>query len=422
MPRKQLSEIPVVILSALMRALVECLAVFVITTGTALAVDWPEWRGPNRDGISAETGLLTSWPEGGPPLLWTTRGLGEGFASFGVSGGKVFTQGQSEGQQFLIALDEESGEILWRTPNGDTFHERRGGGPRGTPTVDGDRVYALGSNGDLLCARTSDGERLWSTNLLERFGARNIRWGISESPLVDGNRVIVNPGGRQASVVALDKNNGNVIWKAPGDRAGYSSPVAAEVGSIRHYIVLTGGGAVGVRASDGEVLWSYDRISNGTANVATPIVQGDHVFLSTDYGTGCALLRLEPEGEGIRADEVYFHRDMKNHYSTSILLGNYLYGFSSRILTVMNFLTGEIQWRDRSVGKGQIVTAEGLLYILSDDGVVGLVKADPAGYHEIARFSIERGEYRTWTLPVIANGKLFLRDQDSLSCYNVKAE
>ena len=398
------------------------MALLTAAATAAFGLDWPQWRGPNRDGSSTETGLLTSWPEGGPPLLWKKNGLGAGFASFAVSGGKVFTQGQSDGRQFVIALDEASGEILWRTPNGDTFRDRRGGGPRGAPTVDGDSLYALSSNGDLLRARTSDGERLWSTNLLERFGARNIRWGISESPLVDGNRVIVNPGGRQASVVALDKNNGNVIWKAPGDRAGYSSPVAAEVGGIRHYIVLTAGGAVGVRASDGEVLWRYDRISNSTANVATPIVSGNHVFLSTNYGTGCALLRLEREGRGIRANEVYFHRDMKNHYSSSVLLGDYLYGFSSRILTVMNFLTGEIQWRDRSVGKGQIVTAEGLLYILSDDGVVGLVKADPAGYHEIARFSIEHGRHRTWTLPVVANGKLFLRDQDTLSCYDIKAE
>ncbi len=405
-----------------MRGLVGVFSAFMIVGTTAFALDWPQWRGPDRDGISAETGLLTSWPEGGPPLLWETRGLGSGFASFSVSGGKVFTQGQSEGRQFLIALDEETGEILWRAPNGDTFTERRGGGPRGTPTIDGDRVYALGSNGDLLCARALDGERLWSTNLLERFGARNIRWGISESPLIDGHRVIVNPGGREASVVALDKNNGNTIWKSPGDRAGYSSPVAAEVAGVRLSIVLTGGGAVGVRASDGEVLWRYDRISNSTANVATPIVRGNHVFLSTDYGTGCALLRLEPDGEGIRADEVYFHRDMKNHYGTSVLLGNHLYGFSSRILTAMNFLTGEILWRDRGVGKGQIVSAEGLLYILSDDGVVGLVKVDPKGYREISRFSIEHGQYRTWTLPVVANGKLFLRDQDTLSCYNVKAE
>ena len=405
-----------------MRGLLGVFSAFMIVGTAAFALDWPQWRGPDRDGISAETGLLTSWPEGGPPLLWKTRGLGSGFASFAVSGGKVFTQGQSEGRQFLIALDEETGEILWRTPNGDTFTERRGSGPRGTPTIDGDRVYALGSNGDLLCARASDGERLWSTNLLERFGVRNIKWGISESPLIDGHRVIVNPGAREASVVALDKKNGNTIWKSPGDRAGYSSPVVADVAGVRHYIVLTGGGAVGVRASDGEVLWRYDRVSNSTANVATPIVRGNHVLLSTDYGTGCALLRLEPDGEGIRAEEVYFHRDMKNHYSTSVLLGNHLYGFSGRILTAMNFLTGEILWRDRGVGKGQIVSAEGLLYILSDDGVVGLVKVDPEGYREISRFSIEHGQYRTWTLPVVANGKLFLRDQDTLSCYNVKAE
>ena len=403
-----------------MRPTILCLLVILLTASPSPG-DWPQWRGAARDGISTETGLLEAWPSGGPPLAWKTQGLGEGYASFSVSEGRLFTQGQRDGTQYVIALDEESGEKLWEVPNGESFHERRGSGPRGTPTVDGGRVYAVAANGNLICLRAADGKRIWSTKLLDRFGASNIRWGISESPLIDGNRLIVNPGGPGASVVALDKNNGNVIWKSQSDEAGYSSAVVADIAGVRQYIVLTGDGALGLRASDGGFLWRYDKVSNRTANVATPIVKGDAVFVSTDYGTGCALLKLEAAGEGIRVSEVYFNRDMRNHYGTSVLVGDYLYGFSSRILTSMNFATGEVAWKDRSVGKGQIAYAEGKLYILSEDGVVGLAEATPEGYREISRFEIEHGDLHTWTQPVIANGKLYLRDQDTVSCYDIRA-
>ena len=383
--------------------------------------EWPQWRGPARDGISTETGLLTSWPAAGPPLVWKTRGLGEGFSSFSVSDGRLFTQGQRNGTQYVIALDEQTGEKLWEIPNGESFHERRGGGPRGTPTIEGGRVYAVAANGNLTCLQAADGKRIWNTKLLDRFGARNIKWGISESPLIDGNRLIVNPGGKGASVVALDKNNGNVIWKSQSDPAGYSSAVAGDIAGIRQYIVLTGNGVLGLRAGDGGILWRYDEISNRTANVATPIVKGDSVFVSTDYGTGCALLKIEAAGAGIRASEVYFNRDMRNHYGTSVLVGEYLYGFSSSILTCMNFSTGKVAWKDRSVGKGQVAYADGKLYIFSEDGVVGLAEATPEAYREISRFEIEHGNVRTWTQPVIANGKLYLRDQDTLSSYNIQS-
>ncbi len=382
---------------------------------------WPQWRGPARDGISTETGLLSSWPAAGPPLVWKTRGLGEGFSSFSVSADRLFTQGQRDGIQYVIALDEQTGEKLWEIPNGESFHERRGGGPRGTPTIEGGRVYAVAANGNLTCLQAADGKRIWNTKLLDRFGARNIKWGISESPLIDGNRLIVNPGGKGASVVALDKNNGNVIWKSQSDPAGYSSAVAGDIAGIRQYIVLTGNGVLGLRAGDGGILWRYDEISNRTANVATPIVKGDSVFVSTDYGTGCALLKIEAAGAGIRASEVYFNRDMRNHYGTSVLVGEYLYGFSSSILTCMNFSTGKVAWKDRSVGKGQVAYADGKLYIFSEDGVVGLAEATPEAYREISRFEIEHGNVRTWTQPVIANGKLYLRDQDTLSCYNIQS-
>ena len=398
------------------------LCVAVSTLAIAAAADWPQWRGPARDGLSPETELLEQWPEGGPPLLWKTDGLGEGYSSVAVSGGRVFTQGQRERRQFVIALSEETGEMLWETPLGNSYRHGRGNGPRGTPTVNQGNVYALGGEGSLISVEAATGERLWYTNLLNRFGGRNTSWGISESPLVDGKRVIANAGGSGASVVALDKKNGNLIWKSQSDEAGYSSAVTAQAGGVSHYIVLTGEAAVGLRADNGALLWRYERVSNRTANVATPIVRGDHVFVSSDYGTGGALLELTADHGGLEAREVYFNRDMRNHYSSSVLVGDYLYGYSSRILTSMNFKTGEVAWRDRSVGKGQIIYADGHLYLLSEDGDVGLVEATPDGYREKSRYSIGRGDYPTWALPAIANGKLFLRDQDRLFCYNIRAD
>jgi outer membrane protein assembly factor BamB len=398
--------------------------VFCVLAGSlaAAAADWPQWRGPERDGISQESGLLQKWPEGGPPLAWKATGLGEGFASVAVAGGRVITQGQAGGGQAVITFDEATGRQLWKAPNGDAYLNRRGGGPRGTPTIDGDTAYVLGSNGSLIALEAATGTQLWRTNVLQRFNARNINWGLSESPLIDGRQLIVNAGGGGASIVAIDKNNGNVIWKSLDDEAGYSSAMVVEAGGVRQYILLTGEAAVGVRADNGKELWRYRRVSNSTANVATPVVRGDQVFVSSDYGTGGGLLKLAANGDGVNADEVYFNRDMRNHYNTPVLIGDYLYGYSSRILTCMNFATGEVAWQDRSVGKGQVIAADGLLYLLSEDGVVGLAEATPEGYRERSRFSIPSGEYPTWTLPVVANGRLYLREQDTLYAYDVSAK
>ena len=386
----------------------------------AASAEWTQWRGPDRDGKSTETDLLETWPEGGPKLLWKIDTLGEGFASYSIAGGKLFTQGQKDGQQYVMAIDTATGKTVWEIRHGETYGNNRGNGPRGTPTIDGERLYALGADGNLICASTSTGEKIWEVNLLAKFGGSNIKWGLSESPLIDRGRVIVNAGGPGASIVALNKNDGSLIWKSESDEAGYSSAVVAEVGGIRMYVMLTGEAAIGLRADDGKLLWRYGQVSNPTANIATPIVQGDLVFVSSDYGTGCALLKLKPANGGIEAEEIYFNRDMRNHYATSVLVDGYLYGFSSRILTCMKLETGEVMWQDRAVGKGQIVYADGRLYMLSEDGVVGMAEATPDGYKEISRFEISRGNYPTWTLPVILDGVMYLRDQDLLYAYDVK--
>ena len=396
--------------------MVRCLLALVLLIPLCAGAEWRQWRGAERNGISSETGLADSWPEGGPKKLWTAAGLGEGFSSFAASGGRLFTQGERAGMQYVTALDESTGRKLWETPNGRGYSDRRGGGPRGTPTVDGDRVYALSAGGNLICLEAASGKKIWESNLLDRFKASNIRWGISESPLIDGGKVIVNPGGRGASVVALDKNDGKLIWKSQSDKAGYSSAIAVEVEGVRQYILFTDASAVGLLAKNGELLWRYDGSANGTANIATPIFHDNHVFLSSAYGTGCALLKLTAGG----AEEVYFNRGMRNHYSSSVLLDGVLYGYSGNALTAMDFKTGEVIWRDRSVGKGQVISADGKLYLYGEAGVLGMARAAPDGYHELARHEIGSGGYPTWALPVISGGRLIVRDQETARAFDIR--
>lgn len=393
------------------------IASFLCLCTLASAADWPQWRGPNRDGISAETGLLDTWPKGGPPLLWKAQGLGEGYSSAAVANGRLFIQGQRGDEEFVLAFDANTGKQLWHAHTGIPFKESRGHGPRSTPTVDGDRIYALAAEGMLVCLDTATGKRIWGFNIVDYFHGRVPHWGISESPLIDGNRVIVTPGGPGAGVVALDKASGKLLWQSQSDHAGYSSPVTFDAGSTRGVAVFTSDAALGLDVASGKLLWRYERVANGTANIATPIVHNGQIFVSSDYGTGCVLLKVANGGS---ASEVYFNRDMRNHYSTSVLVGDYLYGFSSSILTAMKFQTGEVAWRNRSVGKGSLIYADRHLYAVGEDGVIGLLEATPAEYREISRFEIAKGAFPMWSQPVIANGKLYLRDQDNLYCYNVK--
>ena len=390
--------------------------------------DWPQWRGTNRDGISRETGLLTRWPEDGPRSVWTARDLGEGFSSIAVSGGRIFGMGYRDGQEAVWALKESDGSGLWLTPVGKPLNPDPGGrgpGPRGTPTVDGDRVYTLGVNGQLACLNAANGRLIWRRDLMADYGGRVPSWGYCESPLIDGNKVIATPGGRSATIVALDKMSGKEIWRTrtPGrDPAHYSSCIAADVDGQRQYIQFLRSGVVGVAASDGRFLWSYARPANGTANCATPIYRDNHIFAASAYGTGggCARLTTDQYGK-VSVTELYFTRRMQNHHGGLVLAGDFIYGFDGSNLTCLNFKTGQEMWHDRSVGKGSVIFADGYIYARSERGPVALIEATPAGYVEKGRFAQpERSRYSTWAYPVIAGGRLYLRDQGNLFSYALK--
>lgn len=388
----------------------------------APAADWPQWRGPDRSGVSAETGLLTQWPPSGPPQLWTAQNLGAGYGSLSVAGDRIFVQGLRSRQSVVVALNRADGKEVWSKNLGSGGENDRGSGPRGTPTVDGDRLYVLTESGDLACLK-HDGTAVWQKNILREFGARNIPWLISESPLVDGSHVIVSPGGRNAGIVALDKMTGATVWtsKELSDEAGYASPIVADVQGVRTIMTYTSDAAVGVRASDGKLMWRYRQAANNTANVATPVFFDNKVFYTSNYGTGGALLGLRAENGEVRAQEIYFTREMQNHHGGVVLVNGFLYGFNNAILTCLEFATGKMMWRHRSVGKGALTAANGHLYILGEDYVVGLAEASPAGYREKGRFQIRDLGAPAWAHPVVSNGVLYLRNQNVLTSYDIRA-
>lgn len=407
------------------------LAALLLLPGSATAgEDWPQWRGPNRDGISLETGLRQAWPDGGPPLIFRADGLGAGYSTVAVADGRIHTQGMSSGREWVIALNAETGALLWSTPHADAYRDGRGDGPRGVPTVVDGKVYALGARGQLTALDAASGQVLWTTNLLQQFGGRNISWGISESPLVIGDRVLVSPGSRRVGFAALDRENGELLWGTEGDEAGYSSPLPVDLAGAPHIVYFSGERAAGVRADDGALLWSYRRASNRTANIATPVLVSNRdgvaeIFLSSDYGTGGALLELRSDGAGgVTASEKYFTRNMRAHHATPVLHEGVLYGFSGSIFSALDIETGALFWRDRSIRKGSLTFADNRLYVFSERGDVALVEPSRAGYRQRGRFELrqrDRSGENTWSHPVVANGLLYLRDQDVLVAYDVSA-
>jgi outer membrane protein assembly factor BamB len=408
-----------------------------LLAGPAAADDWPQWQGPDRNNVSKETGLLKTWPKGGPRLLWTFSQAGMGYSAPAVVGERLYTMGGTGGKDYLFALDVKSGKKAWEAPLGPLSRLDRGDGPRGTPTVDGDHIYVLTGSGTLVCVRTANGKEVWRKGLRTDLGGDMMSgWGYSESPLVDGDQVVCTPGGRLGAVAALDKKTGAVRWRSEGftDRAGYSSLVVAHFGGVRQYVQMTGQSVAGVAASDGKLLWRFARTSR-TAAIPTPVVFGDHVYVTSGYGAGCALLKVSRDGDKFRADEVYANLNMTNHHGGVVLVDGHIYGYSDgKGWVCQDALKGDLVWQERSkLDKGSLTCADGQLYCYSEvDGTLVLVPATTSGWKEHGRLTLPRKSTlerppsqrskNVWTHPVVANGRLYLRDQDLIFCFDVKAQ
>jgi len=398
--------------------------------------DWPQFHGPRRDSLCRERGLLKEWPAGGPELLWKLAGLGRGYSTVAIAGGMLVTMGdRRDGQaesQFALAYDLATPRELWATRIGPPHED----GPRCTPTIDGELLYALGTKGDLVCLETKTGKLRWQKSLVADFDGKMMTgWKFSESPLVDGEKVICTPGGPQAALVALEKTTGKVLWKSVisdlgrkgKDGAAYASAIVAESGGVRQYIQVLGRGVVGIDAQSGKFLWGYNRIASQTANITHPLVRGDYVFVTNSYQTGSALLKISRDGEALKAEEVYFlaAREFENHHGGIVLIGDYIYGGSGQSRgdpVCLELATGRIAWKAKAPAPGSaaVLYADGCLVFRYDRGLVALVEATPAAYRLKATFQPILGEGAAWSHPVIHQGKLYLRHSDLLLCYDVQ--
>jgi outer membrane protein assembly factor BamB len=423
----------------------------------AVSFDWPQWQGPDRDAVQKETGLLKTWPRQGPPLAWKIGELGGGYSAPSIAAGRIFGMSRRDGKDVVWALSEKDGKPLWSTPleaapaQGMPQGEE---GPAGTPTVDGDRLYVICSGGEIGCLSVADGKVVWHKSMATDFGGAVPTWNYRESPLVDGDKVICTPGASDAMMVALDKLTGKTIWKTqmagsgsaagsgsrPGPGGGtfresgasYSSAIAFDFAGQRQYAQMTSKALIGVAAADGKLLWQYAKPANSSGiNCTTPIYHDGMVFATSAYAAGAGVVKLikTPAG-GINVSEVWFSRKMQNHHGGVILLDGSLYGANGGneggAALCMDFKTGDILWNQRNdatAAKGSMAFADGRIYYRGEDGAMLLIDPSPRQYIERGRFQEpDRSEAPNWTHPVIANGKLYLRDQNVLLCYDIKAK
>jgi outer membrane protein assembly factor BamB len=388
--------------------------------------DWPQWQGRDRTAVSPETGLLQDWPKGGPPLLWKATGIGGGYSTPSVAAGRIYGMSYRGDDEVVWALEEATGKERWSVRiAGANRRVGYGEGSRCTPTVDGDVLYALGVSGDLVCLQVADGKERWHKDLKKdpEFEGRPGGWGYTESPLIDGDKLLCTPGGRKATLAALDKKTGATLWAAQvpgGDVAAYSSVVGADAAGQRQYIQFLSGGVVGVRAADGTFLWRYKNPTAGI-NCMTPLYHEQCVYAAAAYNKGGGLVRLTREADGVKAEEVYFKRTMQNHHGGLVLVDGHLYGEGSGRLSCLEFKTGTEKWKSAAAGKGSVACADGRLYYRNEGGAIILAEVNPEKYVEHGRFmQPERTRKPAWPHPVIANGRLYIRDQDLLFCYDVK--
>jgi len=402
----------------------------VVAVASLRADDWPQWRGPKRDGVSRETGLLKQWPKEGPKLLWQLKDIGSGYSTPSVVSQRLYLM-SNEGMdnELVLALQASDGKQLWSTTVGKVGPNEGPQYPaaRSTPTVEGDVLYAVGSDGDLACVTTSDGKIRWKKNLRTDFSGKPGKWAYSESPLVDGDALVCTPGGSEETIVALNKKTGDVIWKSAvpgGDPAAYSSIIVITSGGTKQYVQFLEKGLVGVEAKTGKLLWRYDKTAQGSpANIPTPVARDGYIYSATGRGGG-GLVRLKAEGGKFEAEQIYFTPKLPTSIGGAVLLGDNLYGTTGQGLLCAEFTTGNVKWQERGIGAASVCAAEGLLYLHGENGEVALVEASPEAYREKGRFAPpdqpERGRSKAWTYPVVADGKLYIRDLNAIWCYDVR--
>lgn len=396
----------------------------------AQAEDWPQWRGPKRDGISQEKNLLKTWPKEGPRLVWQGKDIGYGYGSVSVAGGRIYLIGnRGLDNEFVSALDAKDGKPLWTTKIGkvgNPVQQPNYPGARSTPTLDGELLYALGSDGDLVCAEAATGKERWRKSLRTDFGGKPGIWAYAESPLVDGERLIVTPGGEQATLVALNKKTGATLWKSPvpgGGAAGYASAVIVENGGVRQVVQFASKGLVGLDAASGKLLWLFDKTVDTRFNVhaATPVAAGSLIYSSS--GSGGGLAQLKESAGTFTAEPVYLERKAPTALGGAVKVGDYLYGTTNSALVCTEYATGKLKWEDRSVGAASLLYTDGRLYLHGENGQVALVEATPDAYRELGRFTPpdtpSRGAAKAWNYPVISKGRLYIRDLGSLWIYDI---
>lgn len=400
----------------------------------AAAEDWPQWRGPARDGVSRETGLLKSWPAGGPKLLWQAKDLGSGYGAPAVAGNRIYlTNNVGLDTENVLAIDAATGKTLWTTKIGKVGKpDQQPNYPaaRSTPTVDGDRLYVLGSDGDLVCLERASGKIAWQKDLVKDFGGSSGTWAYAESPLIDGNNLICTPGGKDATLLALNKRTGAVVWKGAvpgGDDACYASVMVANLGGVKQYVQFLRKGLVGFDARTGKVLWRYDKTANAQvgASIMTPVLGDNCVYTGTNF-VGGGLVRIVAKDGGLAAEEAYLIQKLPGGIGGAIRVGDYLYGAGGQTLSCVDFKTGAVRWNERCVGPGSVVAADDRIYVHGENGDMALVEASASGYKEVGRFTLpdqpeHRQGMRAWAYPAVANGRLYIRDASSLWCYDVKA-
>lgn len=401
------------------------LATAVLTATPLLSADWPQWRGAGRVGHSPDTSILAPWPKSGPKQTWVFKDAGVGYSSFSIVGTRLFTMGARQESEQVICLDATTGKELWATSLGPVYENNWGDGPRSTPTVDGDHLYALSATGILACLNIKDGTEVWKVDVVKSLGGELQGWGYTESVLIDGDHVICTPGGQQGTMAALDKKTGAVVWQSSKLKgpAQYSSPIRIEVNGQPQYAQLLMNKVVGIAPKDGALLWETS-FPGRVAVIPTLLFHDNSVYATAGYGTGCQMIKLD----GAEPEVVYEEKSITNHHGGVIVVDGKIYGHSDKGgWTCQDFLTGKIEWQDESLGKGTCTYAAGhLICVDENDGTVVLATAKPDKWQEISRFklapqtSIRKKEGRIWSHPVVVNGRLYLRDQDLIFCYNVQ--